>query len=247
MMITGRPSAQPAWATAASTSLNGRRGGETMSSFLASHHQVNQIEAPSISPGTMPARKSLEIETLAATPKITKPMLGGRIGAMIPAEAMRPAERALSCPRGQHHRQQQGRQRRGVGDRRARHRREQAGGDDDHVTQPALDVADHHQRHVDDAPRQAADVHHLAGEQEEGHREQRVAVGAVDQVLRQDLRVEHPELPHQRRAADEQGERDRDADRHRREQRADEDEERHTSSSRTITRSASLAWPVTTL
>jgi hypothetical protein len=46
----------------------------------------------------MPARNSFEIETLAATPKTTKPMLGGRIGAMIPAEAMRPAERALSWP-----------------------------------------------------------------------------------------------------------------------------------------------------
>ena len=98
MMITGRPSAQAALPMAASTSLNGRRGGEAMSSLRASHHQVNQIEAPSISPGTMPARKSFEIETLAATPKMTKPMLGGRIGAMIPAEAIRPAERALSWP-----------------------------------------------------------------------------------------------------------------------------------------------------
>ena len=46
----------------------------------------------------MPAKKSREIETLAATPKTTKPMLGGMIGAMIPAEAISPAERALSCP-----------------------------------------------------------------------------------------------------------------------------------------------------
>jgi hypothetical protein len=105
-------------------------------------------------------------------------------------------------------------------------------------------VAHHHQRHIDDAARQAADVHQLAGEEEEGHRQERIAVGAVDQVLRQDLRVEHAELPHQRGPAHQQGERDRDADRHRREQRADEDEDRHTCSSRTMTRSASLAWPV---
>ena len=98
MMITGRPSAQAAARTLATSSRNGRRGGEAMSSLRASHHQVNQIAAPSISAGKIPAMKSLEIETLAATPKRTKPMLGGTIGAMIPAEAISPAERALSCP-----------------------------------------------------------------------------------------------------------------------------------------------------
>ena len=44
----------------------------------------------------MPAMKSFEIETFAATPKTTNPILGGMIGAMIPAEAINPAERALS-------------------------------------------------------------------------------------------------------------------------------------------------------
>ena len=43
----------------------------------------------------MPAMNSLEIETLAATPKTTKPMLGGMIGAMIEAADNRPAERAV--------------------------------------------------------------------------------------------------------------------------------------------------------
>ena len=52
--------------------------------------------APSISPGAMPARNSLDMETFAATPKITKPIEGGMIGAMIEAEASRPAERAVS-------------------------------------------------------------------------------------------------------------------------------------------------------
>ena len=46
----------------------------------------------------MPARKSLPMETLAATPKMTKPMEGGMMGAMMPAEAMRPPARALSWP-----------------------------------------------------------------------------------------------------------------------------------------------------
>ena len=46
----------------------------------------------------MPAKNNFEIETLAATPKTTKPMLGGMIGAMMPADAIRPAERALSWP-----------------------------------------------------------------------------------------------------------------------------------------------------
>ena len=46
----------------------------------------------------MPARNSLEIDTLAATPKITKPMLGGMIGPMTPQAAIRPPERALSWP-----------------------------------------------------------------------------------------------------------------------------------------------------
>ena len=46
----------------------------------------------------MPARNSLVIETLAATPKITKPIDGGMTGAMMPAAAIRPPDRALSWP-----------------------------------------------------------------------------------------------------------------------------------------------------
>ena len=72
--------------------------------------------------------------------------------------------------------------------------------------------------------RQAADVHDLAGQHEEGHGQQREAVGAVDHVLRQDLRVEHVQVPHQRDAADEQRVGDGHAQRHGAEQRAEEDE-----------------------
>lgn len=46
----------------------------------------------------MPARNSLLIDTLAATPNTTKPMEGGITGAMMPAEAISPPARALSCP-----------------------------------------------------------------------------------------------------------------------------------------------------
>ncbi|MNT94698.1 hypothetical protein D3C72_2364380 [compost metagenome] len=49
-------------------------------------------------PGTIPARNSLLMDTLAATPKITKPMDGGITGAMMPADAMSPAERSLLWP-----------------------------------------------------------------------------------------------------------------------------------------------------
>ena len=41
----------------------------------------------------MPARNSLVIDTLPATPKMIKPMDGGMTGAMMPPEAIRPAER----------------------------------------------------------------------------------------------------------------------------------------------------------
>jgi hypothetical protein len=74
------------------------RGGGAMVSLRTSHHQVNHSDTASQTPGKMPAMNSLEIDTLAATPKITKPMLGGMIGAMMPADAISPAERALSWP-----------------------------------------------------------------------------------------------------------------------------------------------------
>ena len=74
------------------------RGWGATFSLRTSHHQVRQSATPSITPGAMPARNNLEIDTLAATPKITKPIDGGMIGAMMDAEASRPADRALSWP-----------------------------------------------------------------------------------------------------------------------------------------------------
>src|SRR5262245_5809056 len=73
-------------------------GGGALPSRRATHHQVIAIDTSISRPGTMPARNNLLIDTLAATPKITKPIDGGMIGAMMPADAMSPPARALSWP-----------------------------------------------------------------------------------------------------------------------------------------------------
>ena len=96
MTITGMTSAKVALLKAATTSFPLARGGAWMFSLRTRIHQVTQSAAPSSRPGTMPAMNSLEIETLAATPKTTKPMLGGMIGAMMLAADSSPAERAGS-------------------------------------------------------------------------------------------------------------------------------------------------------
>ncbi len=57
------------------------------------NHQVMPMAAPIIMPGTIPARNSLVMETLPATPKMIMPMDGGITGAMMPPAAIRPAER----------------------------------------------------------------------------------------------------------------------------------------------------------
>jgi hypothetical protein len=93
-----------------------------------------------------------------------------------------------------HHRQQDGGQGGGVGQGGAAHAGHQHGRGDCHVTQAAADVAHPGLRHVDDAPADPAGVHQLAGQDEEGHREQRKAVDTGHQVLRQQLRV--PEIEH---------------------------------------------------
>ena len=94
-MINGSTNAQADSRSAFTISANDLRGGTGSCSRRLSHHQVTQSEAPISSPGTMPARNSLVIDTLAATPKITKPIDGGMIGAMMPPAASNPAERAL--------------------------------------------------------------------------------------------------------------------------------------------------------
>lgn len=97
-MMKGSTSAHAASRKARSSSRADLRGGDCTFSRRTSQAQVTHSVAASISPGKMPAKNSLEIDTLAATPNTTKPMLGGTTGAMMPAEAMSPAERARSWP-----------------------------------------------------------------------------------------------------------------------------------------------------
>ena len=75
-------------------------------------------------------------------------------------------------------------------------------------------MADQRQREVHDAPGQPASVHHLASQHEEGNSQQRKAVGAFDDVLRQNLRIEHVHVPHQGGAAQQQRKSDGNAQRH---------------------------------
>src|ERR1700712_1474599 len=77
--------------TALAISKNEARGGGVRFSLRTPHHQETHNPTPSIRPGKIPARNSFEIETPAATPKMTKPMLGGMTGAMMPPAATRPA------------------------------------------------------------------------------------------------------------------------------------------------------------
>ena len=126
-----------------------------------------------------------------------------------------------------HHRDQDRRQRRRVGRRRARQRRHDDRGDDRDVAEAAVAVADQRQREIDDPLGQPAGVHQLAGEQEERDRQQHERVGAVEDLLRDDLAVVDAEVRHQRDAADDQRERDRHADRHGAHQRHEEDGDGH--------------------
>ncbi len=56
------------------------------------------IIAPIMMPGTIPAKNSFVIEIPPATPKTTKPIDGGMMGAIMPPEAIRPADRGTSYP-----------------------------------------------------------------------------------------------------------------------------------------------------
>ena len=72
-----------------------------------------------------------------------------------------------------------------VRDRRAGHARKDHGADDVHVREPPLHPADKRNREAIDAARDTGDVHEVAGENEEGHREQREAFDAGDHPLGQ--------------------------------------------------------------
>src|SRR3954469_2678950 len=97
-MMTGSINAQKPSTTALSISANDARGGGVRFSLRTTHHHETQRPTPSIRPGTIPARNNFEIETPAATPKITNPMLGGITGAMMPPAATRPAAQDFLWP-----------------------------------------------------------------------------------------------------------------------------------------------------
>ena len=89
---------------------------------------------------------------------------------------------------------------------RARERGHDDRGHDRDIAEAAADVADPGHRHGDDPPRHAAGVHEFAGQHEEGDGHQNEVVGAVDGVLRDQLRIEHVHVQHQCDAADHQRE-----------------------------------------
>ncbi|MET3992912.1 hypothetical protein ABID65_004564 [Bradyrhizobium sp. S3.9.2] len=98
MMIIGSIRAQKPSISARQISVKLLRGRRAGFSLRTTHHQAKHRPTPSSRPGTMPARNSFEIETLAATPKMTKPIDGGMTGAMIPPAATRPAALARLWP-----------------------------------------------------------------------------------------------------------------------------------------------------
>jgi hypothetical protein len=97
-MISGSISAQVASLSALSTSARDLRGGGAIFSLRTRNIHVSHSAAPIRIPGKMPARNSLEIDTLPATPKMTNPIDGGITGPITPHAAIRPPERALSWP-----------------------------------------------------------------------------------------------------------------------------------------------------
>ena len=70
---------------------------------------------------------------------------------------------------------------------------------------PAPDMADQSERDIDDALGEAAAVHQLTRQHEEGDGQQRKAVGTFHHVLSQDLGLKHIQVPHQCCATQQQG------------------------------------------
>ena len=168
--------------------------GMTRFSLRASHHQATARPTPSIEPGKMPARNSLEIDSAAGDAEHDEAD-AGRDDRPDDAGCGDQARRARLVVAGlDHHRHQQRRERRGIGHGRAGQGREDAGGHDGDVAEAALTWPISASARLTIRLRQAAGVHDLAGQHEERHRHQREAVGAVDDVLGDDLRVEQVQL-----------------------------------------------------
>ncbi len=79
------------------------------------------------------------------------------------------------------------------------------------ISQSAMHMPNQRQCEIDDAFRQPACIHQFAGQQKERNGEQLKAVCAENHVLRDDLRIEDAEPPHQRHGTHNERERDRHA------------------------------------
>ena len=80
-----------------------------------------------------------------------------------------------------------------VATRRAGDRREDHAGEDAGRGKAALDAADHRLGEVDEAPRHAAMGHQIAGEDEEGDRQQREGIEAGEDLLGNDQKRQRRE------------------------------------------------------
>jgi hypothetical protein len=87
------------------------------------------------------------------------------------------------------------------------------------------------QGEIDDALRQASDIHQFSGQQEEWDGQKLKIVGTDDHVLSHDLAIEIAEPEHERESTDDQREGDRHAECHGSEKRGEKDENCHSSRS----------------
>lgn len=101
-------------------------------------------------------------------------------------------------------------------------------------------MADQGKAKIDQPARQAAGIHRLARQQEEGNGEQGEAVRAIDHLQRDELPVEGAEVPHQRAGGDDQCEGDGHAEEDRAQKHEGEDGDRHDTPSATL---VSMAGP----
>ena len=247
--MNGRPGAHTPSTTARPDSRQVCRDGEAIFSLRTCHHHAQHNDTAIRRPERCRPKK-LRNRYAADHAKDHNPMLGGMTGPMMPADAISPPDIALSPALviiGMRSRKCHG-----VRHRRARQGGQDACGHDGDITEPAFDVPDEGECHVDDPARQATCVHDLACEHEEWNRHKRKTVGPVDDVLRDYLRVKNVELIHQSDAADDQRECDRHAECHGAQQRQREHRDCHaaapynSSDSRTATRSSSPAVPIST-
>jgi hypothetical protein len=114
-----------------------------------------------------------------------------------------------------------------IGDSRSAHARHDEVGDDGHLRKAAAPVPDHGERPIDQAPRHAAAVHDLSGEDEHRHGNQRGRIDAGMHGQRHDHGVSRAvglEEDAERRAED-HGETDVQADDHQREEQDKRDDQ----------------------